>query len=146
MLDAKELAERLRAAMDLREPPLLSSELARTCGVSKQAVYEWRTTGRMGKAHLTTVAQETGMPLEFFLEPDRGSSPTTKVIWRKLGKAFAKVAMLATLTLAFLVPHPAEAGALHKSFFAPDLNGIYIALRRWLAAFLTNFQRRMGFT
>ena len=109
MLDAKELADRLRAAMDLRDPPLGSSELARRCGVTKQAVYEWRTTGRMGKGHIVTVSQETGMPLEFFLEHSRGSTPTTKVIWRRLGKAFAKVATLVLLAIPPLLPSKAEA-------------------------------------
>lgn len=132
MLDAKELGERLRAAMDLREPPLGSSELARRCGVTKQAVYEWRTTGRMGKAYLIAVAQETGMPLEFFLEPARGTSPATKAIWRKLGKAFAKVAMLAALTLAFLLPQPAEASGFNsKNLFSAVSYYTLARIRRW---------------
>ena len=51
MLDATEIAERLRAAMDQRDPPIGSSDLARKLGVTKQAVYEWRTSGRIAKRH-----------------------------------------------------------------------------------------------
>jgi len=138
MLDAKELAERLRAAMDLREPPIASSDLARKCGVSKQAVYEWRTTGRMGKTHLITVAEQTGMPLEFFLEPQRGSTAGTRAIWRKIGKAFAKVALLASLTLAFLLPPPAQAG-FNNNLFAPKSLSFYTLsfIRRWLLSLVS---------
>lgn len=116
MLDAQELAERLRAAMDLREPPLLSSELARRMGVTKQAVYEWRTHGRIAKRHFEGICRETDMPLEYFLESARGSTPATKVIWRRLGKFFTKVAMLALLALP--LPRPAEA-MLHNVNYDP---------------------------
>lgn len=109
MLDAPELAKRLRAAMDLRDPPLPSVELAAKMGVSKQVVYEWRTTGRIGKGRLVDLAAATGMPLEFYLEPERGMSATTKAIWRKLGKAFAKAAMILLLAIPPMLPSPAQA-------------------------------------
>jgi hypothetical protein len=129
MLDSKELAERLRAAMDYREPPLGSSELARRCKVTKQAVYEWRTTGRMGKSHLVGVATETGMPLEYFLEPVRGSSSVTRMIWRRLGKAFAKVATLAVLALPPFLPTRVEA--------AFNITQYTLSFRRFIALFTT---------
>jgi transcriptional regulator with XRE-family HTH domain len=68
-LDAKEIARRLRVAMDSRSPKLTSVELARACGVSKQAVYEWRSQGRIAKKHLQTITMQTGKSLEFFLVP-----------------------------------------------------------------------------
>ena len=108
MLDAQELGKRLTAAMDYRDPPLKSVELAQLCGVTKQAVHEWRTTGRIGKAHLITIAQATGTPLEYWLEPARGASKSTRFIWMKFGKAFARAAMLAFLALGFLLPSPAD--------------------------------------
>ena len=80
--------------MDMREPPLPQVSLAERMGVSKQVVYEWRTTGRIGKGRLVALSEATGMPLEYYLEPERGSSPTTRAIWRKLGKAFARAALV----------------------------------------------------
>ena len=77
MLDSSELAKRLRTAMELRKPPLPSVELAAKMGVSKQVVYEWRTTGRISKGRLLDLAKETEMPLEYYLEPDRGTTPAT---------------------------------------------------------------------
>ena len=71
VLDAKEIARRLRVAMDSRTPKLRSVELARACGVSPQAVNGWRSEGRIAKKHLQTVAMETGKSLEFFLSPQR---------------------------------------------------------------------------
>lgn len=112
MLDAPEFAKRLCAAMDYREPPLRTVDLAATMGVSKQVVYEWRTTGRISKGRLVQLAEATGMPLEFYLEPERGGSPTTRAIWRKLSRLFVRVASIfLALCLAMLIPSPAEAGS-----------------------------------
>lgn len=116
MLDAPELAKRLRAAMDMRDPPLPQVALAARMGVSKQVVYEWRTTGRIGKGRLVALAEATGMPLEFYLEPERGSMATTRAIWRKLGKAFAKAALV---MLALYLPAPQSDAALHNTFARP---------------------------
>ncbi len=124
MLDAQELAKRLRAAMDLREPPMPSVDLAAKMGVSKQVVYEWRTTGRIGKGRLLDLAAATGMPLEFYLEPARGMSAVTKIIWRKLGTAFAKVAMIMLLAVPPLLPSPAQA--------VPNSPSVYYVKWRWL--------------
>ena len=128
MLDAKELAKRIRAAMDYREPPLPSTDLADKCGVTKQAVYEWRATGRIGKGHLPVVADATGMPLIYFLEPERGSLPETRTIWRRLGKMFAKAA---TVLLLAIPSAPTEVQA-HSAF---DIIRIHIAWRRFLLGF-----------
>lgn len=47
-----------------------SAELARACGVSAQAVYEWRDTGRIHKKHLAAIATALGMSLtDLLIEP-----------------------------------------------------------------------------
>lgn len=141
MLDAPELAKRLRAAMDMRDPPMQSVTLAARMGVSKQVVYEWRTTGRIGKGRLVALAEATGMPLEFYLEPERGSVPTTRAIWRKLGKAFAKAALV-LLALFFYAPQ--SDAALHNTFARPSeclfthwLSFLYYKISQACKAFLT---------
>lgn len=60
-----ELALRLRAAME--DADLSLAELARACGVTIQAVHDWRETGRIGKQHLITICSMTKKPLEYFL-------------------------------------------------------------------------------
>jgi hypothetical protein len=91
--------------------------MARRMGVTKQAVYEWRTSGRIAKKHLDGIAKETGLPLEYFLESTRGSSVTTKAIWRRLGRAFAKVALWVFLALPpFLASPQAEAASFRPLF------------------------------
>jgi len=67
MLDSKEIARRLREAMDKAEPRVTSVALAEACGVTPQAVSGWRKTGRVAKRHLQTVGKLTGRPLEYFL-------------------------------------------------------------------------------
>jgi hypothetical protein len=73
MLDAHELARRLRAAMDKREPKLTSAALGTACRVTPQAVNGWRKNGRIAKKHLAVIAAETGKPLEYFLEATPGA-------------------------------------------------------------------------
>lgn len=68
MLDATELASRLRVAMDHHHPPVTSAAVATECKVTPQAVAGWRKTGRMAKRHLQKIAKLTGRPLEYFLE------------------------------------------------------------------------------
>lgn len=70
MLDAKELARRLRQAMDSAQPRVSSAALAAASGVTPQAVNGWRKTGRIAKRHLKTVSNLTKRPLEYFLEED----------------------------------------------------------------------------
>lgn len=86
----RELAGRLRDAME--DIDLSLTELAKGCGVTIQAVYDWRLTGRIGKRHLMTICRMTKKPLEYYLVG--------------LGRAamflFACVIML-------LQPHPAHA-------------------------------------
>jgi transcriptional regulator with XRE-family HTH domain len=72
MLDATELARRIRDAMDRRQPKLTSAALAKLCGVTPQAVYEWRKTGRVSKGYLEKIAAETSRPLEYFLGSEPG--------------------------------------------------------------------------
>ena len=116
MLDSSELAKRLRTAMDLRMPPLPSVELAAKMGVSKQVVYEWRTTGRISKGRLLDLAKATEMPLEYYLEADRGTTPATKAIWAKLGKAFARAALALLLITPPLSGNKAEAAFNNNNF------------------------------
>lgn len=72
MLDAEELARRLRIAMDSGPQKVSAASLARVCKVTDQAVNGWRKTGRIAKKHLPRIAAETGRPLEFFLGDDLG--------------------------------------------------------------------------
>lgn len=75
MLDGRELAKRLKAAM--AESGLSGSDLARICRVTPQAVSGWRSNGRIAKSHLQTIAEATGKPLEYFL--GNGKHPTNGV-------------------------------------------------------------------
>lgn len=61
--------------MDDRTPKLSSAALAAACGVTPQAVYEWRKTGRISKGYLAKIAAQTGRPLEYFLTVDVGAVP-----------------------------------------------------------------------
>jgi transcriptional regulator with XRE-family HTH domain len=114
----QELADRLVQAMDQAE--LSQAELARSCGVTIQAVHDWRLTGRIGKQHLVTIAKATAKPLEYFL----------------VGLGRAAVLLLALLALA--LPPQVEA--------APRFNITVDAIRivrRWIFAMLnlTPFSR-----
>ena len=73
MLDATELARRLREAMDKKEPRLTSAALAKVCKVTDQAVNGWRRTGRIAKKHLPSIAAETGKAIEYFLGEQPGA-------------------------------------------------------------------------
>lgn len=76
MLDANELARRLRVAMDTASPKVTSARLAKACEVTPQAVNGWRKNGRLAKKHLPTIAAETGKPLPYFLEGTPGTVHT----------------------------------------------------------------------
>lgn len=67
MLDSKEVARRLRTAMDDAKPPVTQTILAAACGVSPQAVNGWRKTGRIGKRHWETITRLTRKSPEYFL-------------------------------------------------------------------------------
>jgi transcriptional regulator with XRE-family HTH domain len=130
MLDSKELAKRLRAAMDNHRPPILSVELAERCGVSRQAVNGWRKNGRYHKKHLQKIAEMTGQPLEFFVEDERASSKTTRVAWQRIG------APLVLLLALLLPPFSAdEARAAFSSHVAAFVYFVKSALRRLLTRF-----------
>ena len=68
MLDGKELARRLRDAMDKATPRITSSQLARKCEVTPQAVNGWRARGMIAKKHLPVISRLTGKPIAYFLE------------------------------------------------------------------------------
>lgn len=78
MLDAHELAKRLRRAMDDHEPPITGAVLSEACDVTPQAVSGWRKNGRLHKKHLPKIATITSKPLEYFLSssliPDNKSN------------------------------------------------------------------------
>lgn len=67
MLDADELAKRLRRAMDEANSPVTGAALAAACGVTPQAVSDWRKKGRFHKRHLPTISRLTGKPVEYFV-------------------------------------------------------------------------------
>lgn len=78
MLDSLKLAKKIRDAMDLKNPPVAGSALAKECGVTPQAVYGWRTNGRVAKKHLQTIARLTGKAVEYFLSDDFAEQPSKK--------------------------------------------------------------------
>lgn len=121
MLDATELARRLRAAMD-SEPKVSSAALAERCGVTPQAVHGWRTTGRVAKGHLPVIAEMTRKPIEFFLEAEPGASRATRAAWLTIS---ASKAVLLCGLLFWSAQQPAEAR------FNISVNEIHIARRRW---------------
>lgn len=137
MLDAPELAKRLRAAMDLREPKILSVYLAEQCGVTKQAVHGWRKHGRIAKKHLQAISRVTGRPLEFFLEPERGESRETRAAWR-IASAFAKALVVLVLVIP---PSPADAGFNNKRIVSTDL--FFVRLINELNTHCRRFLRRV---
>src|SRR4051812_27819965 len=74
MLDAKELARRLRVAMDAAQPPVSSAKVAAECDVTPQAVNGWRKNGRIHKKHIPAVAKLTGRPPIYFLAANPDSA------------------------------------------------------------------------
>jgi hypothetical protein len=73
VLDALELARRLRQAMDTASPRITSAAVAKACAVTPQAVHGWRKTGRIAKRYLTPIAALTKRPLEYFLDDVPGT-------------------------------------------------------------------------
>lgn len=113
MLTNREVAERLIAAMDWREPRIPSALVARRCGVTPQAVNKWRNYGQIDfKEHLHTLASVTQVAPMFYLEEKRGQSVETKAIWRRLNEWTSATVGAAVLAVALLTgaPQPAEAG------------------------------------
>lgn len=68
MLDADEIARRLREAMG--QANVTAAALARTMRESPQAVYSWRKTGRIAKGKLPKLARAIGKPVTYFLEEE----------------------------------------------------------------------------
>ena len=71
MIDATDLKRRLILAMENASPRVKSSDLARACDVSPQAVHGWRKKGLIDKKFLPTIARLTNQPVEYFV----GASP-----------------------------------------------------------------------
>lgn len=74
MLDAKELARRLRVAMETAKPPVSSAKLAEECDVTPQAIHGWRLNGRVHKKHIPKIAELTGRPPIYFLAKNPDSA------------------------------------------------------------------------
>lgn len=113
-----QLAERLVQAMDDANVSL--AELGRQCGVTIQAVHDWRLTGRIGKHHLITISVVTKKPLEYFLAG--------------LARAAAVLLVLGSM---LLLPSPADAGQIYSN----HQRGVYYVkwlfrLRNWLGRFV----------
>jgi len=73
MLDAKELARRLVAAMNDPKDGVSSVQLASKCKVTPQAVNGWRKTGRISKRHLKNISEATHRALTYFLDENAES-------------------------------------------------------------------------
>lgn len=75
MLDGKEIARRLKAAMLVSG--ITSAVLAEKCGVTAQAVNGWRKTGRVHKRHLGKIAELTGRDLLTGAEAPKAPATTS---------------------------------------------------------------------
>jgi len=128
-----ELARRIRIA--LARAALSPSSLAKICGVTKQAVNGWLTTGRISKHHLMTISTLTDTPLEFFFEQERGSTPKTKKLWGKLS-VVSKAAML-TLALTTAL-HSTDSDASFGSNNAFSVYYVKCKLTQGLTYLLTS--------
>lgn len=134
MLTKQEVAYRLVAAMDGRDPPIPSAWLARRCGVTPQAVYKWRTKGEIDLIeHIHAIAEATKVPAEFFIEKRRGESKETSAIWKSLGHWASKAALVLLFVGACLGGDPADAAVLHSAdcavhYCAKYFTEIHIAL------------------
>lgn len=81
VLKSADIGKRIKMAMDEADPPVTGTDLSNACGVTPQAVSGWRSTGRVGKRHLTTIARMTGKPVEYFVAervPDKNQSIPTR--------------------------------------------------------------------
>ena len=66
--DAERLAKMLKE--DLARGKVNRSTIARECGITRQAVSNWITTGRISKNHLLIVAKHTNKPISRYLGAD----------------------------------------------------------------------------
>lgn len=57
------LAQRIAEALE----DLSLADIAKACGVTRQAVNGWKKDGRIDKAHLITLSRLTGKPIEYWL-------------------------------------------------------------------------------
>ena len=88
----QDLADRLRDALE--EAGVSQADLARACGVTDQAVWDWLRTGRVGKQHLVTLCHLTKKPLEYFL--------VGLQTWRRVAALALPFLSLAPLSVALL--------------------------------------------
>lgn len=74
-------AERMREKLGevLRSGDVSQSDIARACNVTRQSVNSWKTTGRIDKRHLPTLARLSGRPLTWWLDADE-PSPRAKEV------------------------------------------------------------------
>ncbi|MDY4297540.1 MULTISPECIES: S24 family peptidase [unclassified Xanthomonas] len=72
----KELRDRL--IFQMREKGVRASEVAEWCGVSQQAVFNWRKNGRIDRRHFIALTNRFNVPLEYWLgaeEPQEQPRP-----------------------------------------------------------------------
>jgi transposase-like protein len=133
MIDAAEIARRIRAAMDWREPQIPSVLVARKCDVSPQAVHKWRKHGLIDlKKHLDSLADATQVPPMFYLEPEPGRSEETKAAWQRLTSWLSKAATVLLIAIPpFLAPTPSQAGEFNNNGFCRPFGGLNTHWRRW---------------
>jgi DNA-binding Xre family transcriptional regulator len=94
---AAKLAEAMAANSEIKQ-----TDIAKECGVTKQAVQGWIKTGRFDKKHLSTLSRVTGKPLWWWLDADPEASAEALVSsledWR-LQASSRSQAVIDTLTL-----------------------------------------------
>ena len=118
MIDTKplpntRLAELIGKAIDSSN--LKDKEVAELTGVTPQAVYGWRTTGRIRKGTLKKLAQATNTQLGYFLDDasdEVNDSPVDK----------SHISPSLTSTTEVLV-NPNDINEMISSFFAADRDG-----------------------
>lgn len=63
--DAQALAARIRAALAVSNAD--TAAIAKECGISRQAIDGWRSSGRIAKKHLPVLARFTGQSVDYFI-------------------------------------------------------------------------------
>ena len=82
--NARDLAERLSKAM--KAANIDNRAMAEACGVTSQAVSQWKSSGRVHKKHLPVLANLLGKPVQWLLgdEAADGQESELVFIFRKL--------------------------------------------------------------
>ncbi|MEI5998264.1 hypothetical protein H3V53_13930 [Paraburkholderia bengalensis] len=100
--DRVDIGKKLRAMID--SGAIDAAELARACGVTRQAVYGWLKTGRVAKERLPVFEKLSGKSLSWWLSPD-DPADVTAVTSNQLSESYNPVASPIT-TLKSVVVRP----------------------------------------